>query len=346
MRRFRSIPRSNSFTLIEMLLSMAILVILLLVITSMTQSTAKLWRRSSDQSRSYQGANRAFTDLVHNLGKATLNTYWSYFDANGVAYTSANSATFVPARYGRMSELHFVSDFTTNLLGTGNGVSTYGPGNAVFFQAPIAYSTNAAYAQTEDALNACGYFIQYGPDTSLLPAFLQPTATTRNRYRLMELLQSTENLTVYYDQTTNTDYGWFSTPSTNTAMVDARPVADNVILLLVRWVYPDSSGNLNYTYTYNSRTGPVSPATLQPITQHQLPPQAQITMIALTEASAIRAAAASGGAQPVFVTNSFSNPTNLASDLTNVESSLTAQHYDYHVFTADLYLKNSRWSTH
>jgi len=329
---------------------MAILVVVLLVIATMTRSTAQLWRRFSDQSHSFQDANRAFSDLTHNLGKATLNTYWTYFDANGNAYVSsdlATNSTFVPYRYGRMSELHFVADATTNLLGNSYGGSTYGPGNAFFFQAPLAYTTNASYSQMEDTLNACGYFIQYGADTSLLPSFLQSTAVVRNRYRLMELLQPTENLVVYGDQVTSTYYSWFTNSTASASMVDARPVAENVILLLVRWVYPDANGNLVYTYTYNSRTGPVSPATTQPITQHQLPPQAQVTMIALTEASAIRAAQTSGGTQPVFVpAGLFSNPTNIQTDLTTVETGLAQKNYDYHVFSADIYLKNSRWSTH
>jgi len=326
----------RAFTLVEMLVSAAILLIVLMLITAVVQHTANAWRSAGDQTRSFQEAQRAFTAISRNLEQATLNTYWATLDASLQPLTSANAGTFVPASYGRMSELHFVAGSASTLLGAG-----YGPGSAVFFEMPLGFSRATDYAKLQDSLNACGYFVKFSDDTSEMPAVIQPLVKPRTRYRLMELLQPTENLTTYNDQTNAAATAWFTTPAATT---EARPIAENIILMVIRWIYPNPDGTLVYSYSYNSRTG--GGGTQQPITQHQLPPRAEIIMVALDETSALRAADSAGTNAPALVAdNLFTVPDRLADDRAELESSLTAKGYRFRVFASEVFLKSAKWST-
>lgn len=325
----------RGFTLIEMLCSTAILIIVLLLITSVVQRTANIWRASSDQNRSFQNAQRAFTAVTHSLEQATLNTYWTTLDSSWQPPAATNTDTFKPAHYGRMSELHFVAGPAAVLLGP-----SAGPGTAVFFQTPQGFSQGSSYSKLQSALNVCGYYVQYGSDTNAMPAFARPLLSGKPRYQLMELLQPTENMGVYANQSDATYSDWYVQPAATAA---ARPLAENVILLAIRWIYSLSDGTLAYAYSYNSRT---SGTTSQPLTQHQLPPRAEITMVALDETSALRASAASGSNPPALVsTNLFTDPTRLPDDRAALESSLAARGYRFHTFSAEVYLKSAKWST-
>jgi uncharacterized protein (TIGR02599 family) len=331
----RTILLRRAFTLVEMLASAAILLIVFLLVTTVVQHTARAWRSGGDQNRSFHEAQRAFEALSRNLEQATLNTYWATLNASLQPLTSANEATFTPAFYGRMSELHFVAGPAPALLG-----NAYGPGSAVFFQAPLGFSRAPAFAKVQDTLNVCGYFVKFGDDTAEMPAMVQPLVKSRYRYRLMELLQPTEDLTTYQDQTSASAQDWFATPAATTA---ARPIAENVILMVIRWIYPRPDGTLAYTYAYNSRQGGTG---TQPITQHQLPPRAELTLVALDETSAQRAQDVAGTTAPELVdSNLFLDPEKLADDLTTLESSLAAKGYRFRVFASEIFLKGAKWST-
>jgi len=335
-----SVPPSFShprrgFTLIEVLCSTVVLIIVLLLITSVVQRTARVWRESADQNRSFQNAQRAFDAITRNLEQATLNTYWASLDSSWQPVTATTSDAFKPAHYGRMSELHFVAGPASSLLNVAAG-----PGTAVFFQTPLGFSEDASYTKLQGTLNVCGYWVQWTDDTSEMPAFVRSLVAGRQRYRLMELLQPTESLGTYCNQTDATYTDWFSQPAATSA---ARAIADNIILLAIRWVYPAADGSLIYTYSYNSRTGATGS---QPVTQHQLPPRAEVTMVALDETSALRAAAAAGEIAPALVASGlFTDPTRLSDDRTALESSLAAKGYRFHTFTAEVFLKASKWSS-
>jgi uncharacterized protein (TIGR02599 family) len=334
-RLCRTVSLRRAFTLVEMLASAVILLIVFLLITTVVQHTARAWRSGGDQHRSFHEAQRAFGALSRNLEQATLNTYWTTLDASLQPLTAANEPTFTPAFYGRMSELHFVAGPAAALLGT-----AYGPGSAVFFQTPLGFSRAPAYAKLQDTLNVCGYFVKFGDDTAEMPAMAQPLVKPRYRYRLMELLQPTENLGTYHDQTSASAQDWFTTPAATTA---ARPIAENVILMVIRWIYPRPDGTLAYTYAYNSREGGTG---TQPITQHQLPPRAELTLVALDETSAQRAQEAAGTTAPDLVASGlFTDPEKLPADLAALESSLASKGYRFRVFASEIFLKGAKWST-
>src|SRR5437867_2293961 len=68
----------GGFTLVEVMVSMAILVLLLLVLVSITDATRKTWSYTSSKIEQFQDAREAFESITRKLSQATLNTYWDY----------------------------------------------------------------------------------------------------------------------------------------------------------------------------------------------------------------------------------------------------------------------------
>jgi uncharacterized protein (TIGR02599 family) len=179
-------------------------------------------------------------------------------------------------------------------------------------------------------MNTCGYYIEWNKDTSgsgglgIIPAFLpNATWTPRWRFRLMELIEPSDNLTIYNDTspatpTTYTGFStpasaswgytlkdWFRTPYANTAPY-YRPIADNIILLaFLPMVSPQSAQNppggapdgtstdlmtnpstsLSGSSGYIYDTAPIQSGTTIPVSQNQLPPMVYVLMIAVDEKS-------------------------------------------------------------
>ena len=77
------LQRHRGFTLVELLVSTAILAIILLVIFSITQQTGRVWKSSQAKIEAFQGARAAFESITRKLGQATLNGYYDYFDGSG-----------------------------------------------------------------------------------------------------------------------------------------------------------------------------------------------------------------------------------------------------------------------
>ena len=168
-----------AFTILEMLVSMAVLLIILLVIFSITQQTGNAWRSTSSKIEAFQRARAAFETITQNLGQATLNTYYDYYDAGGNRRTTANAATFAPNKYGRYSDLHFLS---------GKSLVPGQVGHSVFFQTPAGYSDAPAYQDMQTLLNACGFFVKYDKDATV-PGFLSSVPNQpadRYRFRLFD----------------------------------------------------------------------------------------------------------------------------------------------------------------
>lgn len=326
-RQFNS---GTAFTLMEVMCSTAVLMIVLLIFTSTVQSISRIWNESHSQNRSFQNAQQAFQTVFRSLEEATLNPYWTTLDANWMPVPNNP-----PAHFGRMSELHFVAGPASTLTGTG-----FGPGTAVFYQAPIGYSEGGSFVKLNNSLNVCGFFVEHDDDSDEMPDFLKTLISSEKRYRLKGLVQPSEKLMTYLNQNDPNATGWF----TNSVLAgQARPVGENIILLLIRWIYPAADGSLVYTYNYNSRT----PGTgSQPVTQHQLPPRAEITMVALDEASAKRAEASAAGTAPELVDPAlFTDPKMLSTDLAELEKALVEKKYRFHIFTGEVYLKTAKWST-
>ena len=220
MQRSCRLSRRPGFTLVEMLVSMVVLVILLLLLTQLTSTLRGVISRTTSGVEQFRDARDAFETMTRRIAQATLN---SYDDLNP---TLAGNATTTGASYLRASELRFVSgDAGTLLTSTSysNGTITGGqeypnvpyPTDAIFFQAPLGFSRTQDPSLTQ-LLNTCGYYIQWGNDQYLRPSFLPNSYPYRYRFRLMELVEPSENLRIYSNGSTGTS-GPLSQGSTTSA---------------------------------------------------------------------------------------------------------------------------------
>ena len=312
-------PGKRGFSLVEVLVAMAVFALLLVLLASAGKSTLQIWSRARGQISSFQSARDTFESLTRKLSQATLNTYWGY-----------NNATN-PTQYLRRSELQFVCGQAAALLG-----ADYGPTDAAFFQSPSGYSLNATNRPLNQLLNSCGYFIQFGSDQTNRPGFVNSPA--RWRYRLMELVQPTEELSVHEQRGTK---DWYQTA---VAAGEAWPVADNIIALVIRPLRslaadPSQNREITTDYAYDSSAGNSSTTT----TANQLPPLLGMTLVAIDEASAERIT--KGSTPPAWVTpDLFTETAKFDTDLKTVENNLIRDHVNYRIFSTEIALPGSKWS--
>jgi len=264
----------KGFTLVEMLVSVAIVVLLLTIMLSMITATRNTWTFTRSRIEQFQDSREAFESITRRLSQATLNTYWDYVYANGT-----NNA---PTGYERQSELRFVSGASSQLLqNTNNGALDF-PTHSVFFQAPLGFVTSGTYSQLKGLLNTWGYFVQFGSDASLRPPFINSMTNgnqqstnqpaLRYRFRLMELMQPSESLTVYKYTNGETVYSgggisntyngqsWYINPlnfalsaqqsqngqGTGTDPAYTRVLAENIVaLIILPKLAPDQIASLN-----------------------------------------------------------------------------------------------------
>ena len=362
--RRREDPRG--FTLLELLVASVVFIIIVGVVLNFTDQTSKIWRGATAKIQAFQEARAGYDAMTRNLSQAMLNTYYDYYNAQNVARASLTNtaalANFVPDKYDRMSDLHFVSGQAETLLGASvPPVKTQT--HAVFFQAPKGYSVGKEGLDT--ALNACGYFLQFDNGSAAVPDFISsaPGFKPRWRWRMMEMTQDTEELGVYAGGPTSND--WFSkTATANSALSGApnsRVIAENVIALVLLPSLPerqdDPNGNtkgvaLAPNYNYNSRvplgsssdpawTGANPPfpgntfsaqssdgSTATMTRHHQLPPVMKAIMVVIDEASADRVQGTSTSvpsALDLSGTGLFEDASKLADDLQAVEDICNAK---------------------
>lgn len=317
-RRKRGCP--DAFSLVEMLVSTAIVVVLLVLMISVVVQASSLWRRSSGNVESFQAARIAFEVFTRNLSQATLNTYLDYDNATA------------PTRYLRKSELAFRS----GAAGAGSLAGTPGTGQAVFFQGPLGYATNTTdHGGLEGLLSTCGYYVSFTTNNSI-PAHVSSTENPY-RYRLMQMLVPTENNDIYKN---STGTAWFSA-YTNAA----SPVADNIIALVIRPQDPAAaSPEVTTNYSYDTRDN--TAADPQPASAHQLPPVLQVTMVAIDEAAARRLE--NSTAQPPEIISAlsgkFQNTGAFQADLADLETRLADARIPYRVFSSAVPIRESKWT--
>lgn len=345
----------EGFTLIEILLSTAILSILMLVCVSVLDQVTRSWRYSRGKVEQFRETRIAFELITRNLSQATLNTYWDYY---------YKDVAKPPSAYVRQSELQFSIDSAAPLLGPGV-TAQVNPGHAVFFQAPLGLSPSNP--GLERLLNARGYYVQFADDAANRPPFInQRGAALRHRYRLMEYRPPAERVAT--DTSTfegNTVYtkpeNWFLADLQKSSHV----VAENVLLLILSPRVSDevaaSTNRDTYWlapyYTYNSLDVDNATRQLEKIsvsgtgkatqgTQHQLPPLVQVTMVAVDEQSAQRWEDKLGN-QPVDILSesgaSFKGAGSYNSDLAKLKDYLAAEKLNYRVFTSTVALRNAKW---
>ncbi len=361
----------RAFTLVELMVSTVVLGLIVLMLASMTNQTASTWQYTTGKIEQFSGARSGFESITRQLGQATLNTYYDYYDASGETRTAANADTFVPKNYGRKSELRFISGSMdrTNLY---NGQSEPAlaadttrprPTHGVFFHAPLGkVDDQAAHGGLEALLNCWGFYVEFNSDEQERPTFLQgasATAPLRWRYRLMQFMQSSEQLKTY---STPTD--WFRT-AVNLPAAPADPdnspssyvLAENIVALILQpALSPKDEALLNPvpsvpgtalapSYFYDStKKNPIG--ALNP--QNQLPPNVRVTMVAIDEPSAIRLASGSTmpdfGLANLFKTNDAAGASSYEQDLTTLENNLAAKKCSFRVFTTNVVIRGAKWS--
>lgn len=367
------------FTLVEILLAAAITVILVAILLRITTLAGTTVNLSTQALTAFSSARSAFDIVTTNLSQATLNTYLDYYgDPTGTQpiyrRTDNNIVnTFRPVAYGRASDLQF--------LVQPNQVHSY-YGQEVYFQAPRSYSTDANFQSVPGLLNCCGYYVQFAGNQNYEPGVISSLVTTdpsreKYRYRLMQAMEPTENMSVFPQtavaasgSTSDQSANWLTNiknPSTQTS-VYVTPLVDNVIALIV-WpkmaVSDDPTGlkllgtGAPYPYAYDSQANVAPSATApykQSLTADQLPPDVQVTMVVLDDASAARMAATMAGSNasqpPTVIENAlkgssgtqFTDASQYSADLAALANALQAQHLNFQFFSTTVVMRESKWT--
>ena len=322
----------RAFTLLELLVSTALLIILVGITVGIISATQGVWRRASAQVEQFRAARQAFESVATHIAQATLNPYWTVtLDAQGQ-----------PLRYERASELRFRLGTASVLVpGAAEG------GSAVFFQSPTGFfSDGSGYLGA--ALNTWGYFVEYGSDKSYRPAFLDAAGVPeRYRFRLVEFLDPSDRLAVFTYTSGNSSYtgtDWFSAPLGTAG--SKRILADNVIALVVLpklSSLDDPTGfALAPEMNYDSTTRLATPA-LNP--RNQLPPVLEIAAVVVSDRSAARIA---WGSSPpdlgVSLSSLFGKAELMESDLEKLRDALLSKGLDARIFRQSVPLPSARWS--
>jgi uncharacterized protein (TIGR02599 family) len=357
----------NGFTLVELLVSMTIVALLLVLLVSITNSTEKIWTNTTAKVTQFQDAREAYEAVTQKLSEATLNTYLDYQYPSPAPGATPNN-TLPPTGYTRQSELRFISGPATSLLPA--TIAPTCPTHAVFFQAPLGYSTSPNDTNLNLLLNTCGYYIQFGSDTQLRPTFITTQIVPyRYRFRLIEYVEPTNALTLYQHTNGMPAYNgtqWF-TDSLNGASPPVQVRAENIIALVILPRLAPADENaliaspgpigtaLSPTYSYDSTltyNGNTSPA---PANAGALDPKNQLTMVAVDETSYARFQGSSTVLpSSLGLANLFTSSTGVGSltnasvpgyaqDLQTLETNLQTNRLPYRVFTTNVSVKNAKW---
>ncbi len=337
---------NRAFTLVELLVATTVVMLLLVLLASITDATRNTWAYTQGKIEQFREAREAFDSITRRISQATLNTYWDYDNPSE------------PRNYLRQSELRFASG---NDLAGNAGSSPPRPLGSIFFQAPLGFvDPDGTGARTDlgelhNLLNTWGFFVEYNTDSNR-PDFLP--ADNRYRFRLMEMMEPSERLSVYRytsgvdaqgrpRSSTYNGTQWFTDPL-NSATVAKRPIADNIIaLVILPKLSPGDQRAGNYSdaslapqYSYSS-TATNSDPNLNP--RNQLPPVVQVTMVAVDEASFNRLNA--GSTMPnLGLDTLFRDASRYTQDLATLEDRLKAQNLNYRVFTSNVAVKAAKWS--
>ncbi len=352
----------SGFTLIELLVATAVLLVIMVILLQMTGAVANIWRSGSGKISAYQNARAAFGTIRDTLARATLNTYNDYVDKNGNPRT--NAATFVPAKFARASELHLIAGPAAAIVPGANAVSN--PGDAIFFQAPMGYSTNANFSGLERMLNSTGFYIQYaGADERLLPDWLKPLFGGTKSFRLLQFVEPSEALKVY-ESTTNSTYNasWLDVFSAAGSGERGQVIAEDVPLLVFRpRLSPQDESAatgaaadgsfLSPNFHYDSRAwqsgysaGFIPTSTRISLMRNQVPPVVDVVMVSVDRQSLARFdQTGSSPPAPLQVpAGLFSDSAKLEDDLAAYGRQLSEANIRFRIFRTSVEIKGAKWS--
>lgn len=336
----------RGFTLVEMLVAMAVLSIMTGAIFAITSETSQAWTSASQRIGQFESARTAFASMTASISHATLNTYYDYYDASGNRRTTANAASFTPAQYGRATELEFVSG-TGNATGLTSSSTTAGTSapsqitHSIFFAAPLGYTANYTECGVLDnLLCVCGYYIQYSVDPAV-PSFLSSGSPSGSnyRFRLMQVLVPTEKFPLYASANNNTWINGMWPQAGSSGWV--HQIATNIIALIILPEDPTpGSPAIAPKYDYDSRSGTITTATYA-----QLPPIVHVAMVALDEKSALRMGNPSTPPLNYLNGASFTQASMFEQDLAQLQTNLNNLKYNSCVFETRIALRECKWSS-
>ena len=326
---------SLGFTLVEVLVSMAILLMMLLIVTQVIDTAQKTWRRASARLSQFREARGAFDRITRSLSQATLNPYRVYDYGGGQAPGYTEDPTLFPQGFVRTTDLGFViGDFNTFSLGAANDA----PGNTLLFQAPLGFTATNSYRQLTNLLCVRGYYVLFGTDRTSLPVGLASRLQYKSRFRLYEYQPPTETNTVF---TASNSTAWMAPPSADVT-ANSFPVAENIFSLILS---PSFGGNTAATGVTGGlvKVGRIEPASAykfnsvapiaSPNLKNQLPSSIQVVMMAMDEESATKIQQRFGSAAPKLYSASFVDPKNLVRDLKLTRESLLKLNINFRIFS-------------
>lgn len=329
--------RPFAFTLVELLVATAVVILVMGMLVSMIASVNTQLSRASARSDAFQSARNAFELLTRKISQATLNTYWDYDDPSN------------PTRYQRQSELRFISGEASELI---SSVKPDAVSHCVFFQSPLGSVTNQNLRSLDSLLSTTGFYVERNSDSGFIPPL--PGIKARDRYRLMELREPAEEMTLFSYTSGSTTYNgreWFLEPLAKPQ--NQRMVGENVLALILipKLAQKDQEDGANAgqellptnSYVYDSSEEGQGSVRAFYSSKHQLPPLFQVVMIATDEASAARLESRAGST-PLNYTNLFQNPADLESDLASFEQQLISNNMDYRILSTEVQIAASKWS--
>ena len=366
--------RLIAFTLVELLVSMAVLLLVMVVLFQLTAGVGNLWKSSSGKISGFQSARSAFSTLNQTLARATVNTYNDYVNASGSYRTSSNSATFVPTKFNRASELHFIAGPAAAIV-PGSPQNAFNPGSAVFFQAPLGVTTQSDMSGLNRTMNSIAFYVQYGkPDAGLLPPWLSTFAGSSGKYRflLVEYVEPADGLQVYNSTSKSSyDLGWLNFCSTPAipGQPRMRVLAEDVLLLVMRPRLSPSdeksvaAGILNTgydpatqlgsllspDYLYDSRAwqkNSPSPSPRDNLMRNQVPPIIDVAMVCADPQSLARFDSTSGTppAQVLVPSTLFTDSSQMEADLAAYALQLTKANIRFHILRSSVEIQGAKWS--
>lgn len=342
---------NRGFSLIELMVSMGILSILMLMLTVLLDQIQKSWRFSESRISQFREARVAFDVMTKNLGQASLNTYLDLNDEDGDGVYDG---------YFRTSELHFLTVKSEDLNVGGSQVPV---GQAVFFQAPLGFSTK--YRNLNSLFNGRGYFVAFGGDRNFKPSFV--SSDERYRFRLMEFRPPAEENLIFADGQSDRESGnpqvfdeWFRQKggAGGGSFEDhLNPLAENIIALIVspRDSLDTAGGSRRdtfskiaprYEFDSNATKEAIGADAFDKYAQ-QIPPLVRVTMIAIDEAAAVRYE--NGSTPPSDFTapiaSRFNDSENYNRDIEAITEELNAKGISHKVFSSLVMLRSSKWSS-
>ncbi|MDB6137138.1 MAG: Verru Chthon cassette protein [Verrucomicrobiaceae bacterium] len=321
----------TGFTLVEVLVSMTILLMMMLIITQVIGTAQQTWRQASTRLSQFREARTAFDTITRGLSQATLNPYRTYDYGYGGPAGIPKDALQAPVNYVRTAELGLVMGSAGSIF-TGFGAGNVTPGHAVLFQAPLGYTNTPAYRPLNRLLCVRGYFVYFSNDIDYLPQGLAGRIESKSRFRLYEYQPTTETDTVY---TANNTAKW-TTVQKSVAMPDIRPVAENIVTLIMAPSFESSTSAGNVAvlgqttpaanYAFNSYTDPNY--------HYHLPTSIQVVMIAMDEGSAVKLAGQFGNSPPQLFSTTFITPATLFNDLKQAREAMLKLHINFRIFSS------------